>query len=261
MKAIQYQDFSNDINSSRAIVDPLEDYARCARDIPYFKALNINTIYVHHIRPHSSHSDCMRLLRDAGIYVLLNLGGKLGTESRTFRWEYPLADRFRTIATEFAPFSNLLGFRIVGSAPSLLPFTKAAVRDIRSHLSKSRLRAVPIGFDSFEDIPNDRELYDYLGRRCGYIDDAVDFWFYSPDFQKCLDAENFLNVVERIKPLKGDLPVLMSGSACDMPPEGDTKLLQTAYSKESLEIHSGVSLFSYFDSDFAILKTRPGTVF
>src|ERR1700759_5197018 len=110
MKGLPYQDFINDLNSSTIIVDPLEDSARCARDIPYFKELGINTLYILHIRQHSSHVDCMNQLREAGIYVVLNLGGKLGTESRTFRWEYPLADRFKTIVTEFAPFSNVLGF-------------------------------------------------------------------------------------------------------------------------------------------------------
>src|ERR1700753_2996099 len=80
MKGLQYQDFSNDLNSSTIIADPLEDGARCARDIPYFKELGINTLYILHIRSQSSHADCMNQLRDAGIYVILNLGGKLGTE-------------------------------------------------------------------------------------------------------------------------------------------------------------------------------------
>jgi 1,3-beta-glucanosyltransferase GAS1 len=256
IKGLQYQDFSNDLNSSTIIVDPLEDGARCARDIPQFKALGINTLYIVHIRPLSSHTDCMNQLRDAGIYVILNLGGKLGTESRTFRWEYPLADRFKTIVAEFAPFPNVLGFRIVGSLPKFIPFTKAAVRDLKGYLKTENRREIPFGFDSFEGIPNDPQLYEQLS--CGGKDVAVDFLFFSPDFEDCLNVSSLRDAMDRVKLTRSPLPLVLAGSACSMEPEVDRKLLLSAYSENYLATHSGISLFGYFDNDFAIKITRSG---
>ncbi|KAF2663362.1 hypothetical protein BT63DRAFT_125653 [Microthyrium microscopicum] len=258
MKGLQYQDFSNDLNNTKAIIDPLEDGARCARDIPYFKKLGINTLYVLHIRPQSSHTDCMYKLRDAGIYVLLNLGNKAGTESRTFRWEYPLADRFKTIVSEFATFSNVLGFRIVGSIPKFIPLTRAAVRDLKDHLRITKQRDVPFGFDSFEEFPSDHQIYEQLS--CGAQNAAVDFLFCSPNFEGCLNVSSLEDAVNRVASIQSPLPVVLAGTACDEGPEADKKLLISAYSGKQLAIHSGISLFSYFDNDFALNKTRSGLV-
>jgi 1,3-beta-glucanosyltransferase GAS1 len=256
MKGLQYQDFSNDLNSSTIIVDPLEDGARCARDIPHFKDLGINTLYILHIRPQSSHADCMNQLRDAGIYVILNLGGKLGTESRTFRWEHPLADRFKTIVAEFVPFSNVLGFRIVGSTPNFIPFTRAAVRDLKSYLKAGEYREIPFGFDSFEGIPGDPRLYEQLS--CGGKSVAVDFLFYSPDFDGCLNVSSLRDTMDRVISIRTPLPLVLAGTACGMEPEADRKLLLSAYSEDYLATHSGISLFAYFDNDFALMRTRSG---
>src|SRR5690606_30265303 len=53
--------------------DPLSNVDICSRDIPYMKELGLNTIRVYTIDNSKDHSECMKLLDEAGIYLILDV--------------------------------------------------------------------------------------------------------------------------------------------------------------------------------------------
>jgi hypothetical protein len=87
----------------------------------------------------------MMKFRDAGIYVVVNLGGEIrGFYEPLATWDTLMLRRYTAIIDSFAEFSNLLGFHIATTVESL-PFSKAAVRDLKDHMQFSGYRAIPIG--------------------------------------------------------------------------------------------------------------------
>lgn len=53
--------------------DPLLDKDQCSRDASLMKDLGANSIRVYHVDPSQDHTDCMTVLADAGIYLLVDL--------------------------------------------------------------------------------------------------------------------------------------------------------------------------------------------
>ena len=53
--------------------DPLADEAACKRDVPIMAAAGTNAIRTYAIDPTADHSACMKLLDEAGIYVISDL--------------------------------------------------------------------------------------------------------------------------------------------------------------------------------------------
>ena len=51
-------------------IDPLSSAQNCTRDLPYLKQLGVNAVRVYSVNPANNHDDCMKMLSDAGIYVL-----------------------------------------------------------------------------------------------------------------------------------------------------------------------------------------------
>jgi 1,3-beta-glucanosyltransferase GAS5 len=52
--------------------DPLADVKNCKLNIPYMKELGLNSIRVYTTDNSADHSECMKLLADAGIYLILD---------------------------------------------------------------------------------------------------------------------------------------------------------------------------------------------
>lgn len=58
---------------SSKVIDPIADIETCKRDVKYFKELGLNTIRVYTIDNTKNHDECMKLLADAGIYLVLDV--------------------------------------------------------------------------------------------------------------------------------------------------------------------------------------------
>jgi len=250
MRAVHYQDLRDDFNESSSFIDPLEDGAKCERDIPYLKQLGINTVFISYVQAQSPHSACMTKLQKAEIYVLVNLGSTIGDIYTTARWDYPLYQRYTAVISSLASYSNVLGFWLMPtSAPLALPHARAAARDLRQFLESSGFRRIPIGSGGFAAVrtPN----FEYLS--CGE-NTPIDFLLYVidiPTMKPKMCPEYISRVRQGLNDLvsvQSQLPILFISHACDVAEFARSGLLQDSYNDNYTALHSGTMMFPYFDA-------------
>jgi hypothetical protein len=117
----------------------------------------------------------MRQLQQAGIYVIPGLASPSEIIFKTKSWDYILQNRFIQVLESLHKFENVIGYFLVGS-PDTLPFVKAAVRELKTHIRQRGIRNIPIGY-----IGADRgtaSIGDYLS--CGEPNTIIDFYGIIP---------------------------------------------------------------------------------
>ncbi|KAF2677041.1 carbohydrate-binding module family 43 protein [Lentithecium fluviatile CBS 122367] len=137
--------------SSTQPVDALADGPTCERDLPFFQDLNINVLRIYYINPTLDHSACMKLLSDAGIYVVADVtGAAYDIDAYNPRWHEGLLNSYTQVVDSLASFTNLLALSVGGfmSDEDQLTFVKAATRDVKQHIREKGLREIPIGWVS-----------------------------------------------------------------------------------------------------------------
>jgi hypothetical protein len=235
----------DDFDANTIFLDPLEDDARCERDIPYLKALGINTLFTAYLHPGVSHNTCMQRFRDADIYIIAGLSGISEEDNIGGTWSYTLQQRHYSIADSLAPFSNLLGFLLMNPDLHYSPVLKATVQDLKEHLQTAGYRPVPVGAGAY--LSTSLPIIDYV--RCYSPDSSVDFLLYW-GFTKCpptqlahaQDSMNALAIYQR------DMPVVLFTFMC-----GSIDVLLNSNTFLSLNaenytiLHSGGFLVYYFD--------------
>jgi hypothetical protein len=134
-----------------AVTDLLADVYTCRRDVPYFKQLGINTILVDQLSLGVDRSQCLQLLSDAGIYVLLKLNELRKSDSSgrfTAVRDYTILDWMRALVDEFHSTSNLLGFYLLlnSGAADELPLWKGWMKTVKEDYIKANgYRDIPVG--------------------------------------------------------------------------------------------------------------------
>ncbi|KMU88054.1 pH-responsive protein 2 [Coccidioides immitis H538.4] len=149
MRGVAYQeDFSSNGTTSGSdnYKDPLANVDNCKRDIPLLQELRTNTIRVYAIDPKKDHSECMKMLDDAGIYVVADLGEPKTSINRDDpKWDDELYERYTTVIDELAQYSNVLGFFAGNevtnnkSNTEASAFVKAAMKPSTSGVTTSTL--------------------------------------------------------------------------------------------------------------------------
>jgi hypothetical protein len=181
VKGVTYQDNGRFIPGSTSFADGLADTQQCARDVPLLKRLGVNTILVSSVLTAAEHAYCMRLLEDAGIYVILILNGlnedaQVIDGRRVLPWDYTTYTRFFARIDAFRKFSNTLAFAIQltdfsDDESHFTPKLKAAARDMKEYIANKKYRAIPIGAFEFDHAAT--SIADYM--RCGTPGESVDF--------------------------------------------------------------------------------------
>lgn len=169
------------VNATSAI-DPLTNEPTCVRDIPHLLQLGINSIFVNYLSPDRDHSACMRLLNDAGIYVVAHLsysgldfqlnGEKYFSEDRA------LVENYARIINSMQKFSNTLGFYVrlwdtSAAKLEMIPVDKAIIRDLKEHIRVNGYRPIPIGVLG---VNHGKSIYLSEYMCCGNGDIAADFY-------------------------------------------------------------------------------------
>jgi Glucanosyltransferase len=143
------------LSNSTLFADRLDDFTSCLLNVPYLVKLGINTILVSGFRVGANHNQCMELLKNAGIYVIVilngvNQGTNYSLDGLQTSWGYTSYDAFETLIDTFQGHSNTLGFAFLLADWSeimmgFVPLIKAAIRDAREYVKAKRYRNIPIG--------------------------------------------------------------------------------------------------------------------
>lgn len=167
-----------------SFTDPLADEAACKRDVPLLKELGVNTIRVYAIDATKNHDACMKLLDDAGIYLIQDLSNPHSSIIRNDpAWNTDLYETYTGVIDALAKYTNTMGF-FAGNEVSNVPantnasaFVKAAVRDSKAYIKSKGYRPIGVGYATNDDAEIRDALKDYFN--CGPTAESIDFWGYN----------------------------------------------------------------------------------
>jgi len=268
MNGIAYQQDSaagGATTSSTKYADPLADAAACKRDVPLLKQLRTNTIRTYAIDPTKDHTACMKLLDDAGIYVISDLSEPALSINRDDPlWDTDLLARYIGVVDELAKYSNVIGFfagnEVTNNASNTdaSAFVKAAVRDTKAHIAKTSDRWLGVGYAANDDAEIRDAMAAYFN--CGDQKEAIDFWGYNiyswcgkSSFEKSgydTQVANFANY---------SVPVFFAEYGCNVPDGAAARIWEETtalYSDKMTGVFSGGIVYMYFQEDNDYGKLR-----
>ncbi|KAJ2591295.1 40S ribosomal protein S27 [Coemansia sp. RSA 1722] len=174
--------------------DPLADSVGCKRDVAVFKDLGINSIRVYEVDYNKNHDDCMQMLEDAGIYVMLDIPSPDYAINREDpEWNTQLMGNWQAKIDAFSKYPNVIAW-IAGNevandkdtTPSAA-FVKAAIRDMRAYL-KSKDLSTPVGYADNDDMDIRMNLINYFD--CDDEDSRAQFYAINT-YRWCGDDATF----------------------------------------------------------------------
>ncbi|KAL2135257.1 hypothetical protein VTI74DRAFT_9242 [Chaetomium olivicolor] len=164
--------------------DPLANADACKRDVPLLKALGTNTIRTYAVDPNGNHDECMKLLDDAGIYVISDLSEpSLSINREDPHWNVDLYKRYTGVVDNLSKYSNVIGFFACNEVTNnntntpASAYVKAAVRDTKAYIKANVNRWMGVGYAANDDPDIRGDIAHYFN--CGNQTKAIDFWGYN----------------------------------------------------------------------------------
>ncbi|EHA56882.1 hypothetical protein MCOR27_006430 [Pyricularia oryzae] len=269
MKGIAYQQAvgaAGAATTQKTFVDPLADEKACKRDIPNLQKAGTNTIRVYQIDPTANHDACMKMLDDAGIYVIADLGEpSTSIDRENPEWNTKLYDRYKAVVDVLAKYTNTIGFfsgnEVTNQANNTMAsaYVKAATRDTKKYIKQKGYRWMGVGYATNDDKDIRDPLAAYFN--CGDQDAAIDYWGYNiyswcgdSDFTKSQYDQHIKNFASY------SVPVFLAEYGCIDGiggAEGRKWTETTAlYSDRMTGTFSGGIVYMYFqeDNDYGLFK-------
>lgn len=199
MVGIDYQPGGSSEFQLNSDSDLLSDPATCMRDALVFQQLGINTIRIYSLSPWLNHDECMTILNNAGIYVLLDLNNPyiaLHRENTGDSYNEALLNNVFGLIDAFKYYPNTLGFfsgnEIVndaGSAESAPKYIRALQRDIKQYIAKHANRTIPVGYSAADDLDYRVAMWQYL--QCGDDDESRSDFYGINSYQWCSGSSDW----------------------------------------------------------------------
>ncbi|OHW99097.1 glycolipid anchored surface protein [Colletotrichum incanum] len=249
--------------------DPLADETACKRDVPILAKAGTNTIRTYAIDPTNDHSACMKLLSDAGIYVVSDLGEpKMSINRDNAQWNTDLYDRYTSVIDALAKYDNTIGFFAGnevsnnGTNTEASAFVKAAVRDSKKYIKDKGYRWMGVGYAANDDKDIRVNSAHYFN--CGDQATAIDFWgynIYSWCGENDLEGAGYTKQIDFFK--NYSVPIFFAEYGCNKPNGGDGRIFQETtalYEKEMTDVFSGgiVYMFHQEANDFGLVEVKNG---
>ena len=274
MKGIAYQQDSaakGQTNTNKTdYIDPLSDEDLCKKDVPLLEELGINTIRTYAIDPEADHSGCMKLLDDAGIYVISDLSQPaLSIVRNNPTWNVPLYNRYKAVVDELAQYPNVIGF-FAGNEVSdasnnteASAYVKAALRDTKKFIKDQKYdHPLGVGYAS-NDHPDIREeIAQYFN--CGPDEEATDYWGYNI-YSWCQESTmQRSGYNDQIKFFENyNVPVFFAEYGCNEPDGAEGRIFQETaalYNDEMTKVFSGGLVYMYHqeENDYGVVEYKNG---
>lgn len=214
--------------------------------------LQTNTIRVYAIDPKKDHKECMKLLQDAGIYVVADLSEPSTSIIRDDpKWDDVLYARYTSVIDEMAQYSNVIGF-FAGNEVSnnstntdASAFVKAAVRDMKAYIKNKKYRPMGVGYATNDDAEIRKDMTAYFN--CNKEEESIDFWGYNI-YSWCGDSSytesGYDKVVKEFESF--NVPVFFAEYGCnEVQPRMFTEV-QALYGDKMTPVVSGGIVYMYF---------------
>ncbi|TQS33465.1 hypothetical protein Golomagni_06191 [Golovinomyces magnicellulatus] len=251
-------------------IDPLADEKLCKRDVPLLKELGTNTIRTYAIDPDSNHDACMKLLEEAGIYVVADLGEpQLSINREEPHWDTPLFERYKKVVDALSKYDNVLGYfagnEVTNSVNNTAAsaFVKAAIRDTKKYIKeKHSSRWIGVGYASNDDEEIRVQIANYFN--CDSEEESADFWgynIYSWCGESTMQKSGYDDQADFYR--NYSIPVFFAEYGCNDPGGAEGRKFQDAevlYKKQMTDVFSGGIVYMYFqeDNDYGLVEVKNG---
>ncbi|KAJ5448744.1 1-3-beta-glucanosyltransferase gel3 [Penicillium cf. griseofulvum] len=247
--------------------DILADTDACKRDVPLLQELRTNTIRVYSIDPKADHTECMQLLTDAGIYVVVDMANPAESIIRNNpAWDNALYKRYTGVVDEMAQYTNTIGF-FAGNEVSnqknntlASAFVKAAVRDTKRYIKAKGYRTMGVGYATNDDADIRVDMANYFN--CQSEEESIDFWGYNV-YSWCGDSsydksgykartEEFANY---------SVPVFFAEYGCNLVQPRKFTDVAALYGDKMTDVWSGGIVYMYFqeENDYGLVTLKGDT--
>ena len=240
--------------SSAINADPLANGAACKRDIPYMQSLGANAMRVYATDNSANHTECMNLLEEAGIYLILDVNTPHFSINRNEPWDsynaVYLQHVFATIDA-FKGYNNLMAFFagnevIMGSNTTMAAaWVKATVRDMKLYIQSQSSRSIPVGYSAADISSNRVLLAEYLN--CGSDATARSDFYSFNQYEWCgyssFEKSGFADRVEDFQ--NYSIPLFFSEFGCNLVQPRPFTEIQSIYSKNMTSVFSGGLVYEW----------------
>ncbi|KAL2258964.1 hypothetical protein VTK26DRAFT_7518 [Humicola hyalothermophila] len=270
MKGVAYQQDSaagGQSTGKTKYLDPLANPKNCKRDVPLLKELRTNTIRTYAIDPEADHDECMKLLDEAGIYVISDLSEpSLSINRDDPHWNVDLYKRYTAVVDNLSKYPNVIGFfagnevtnNKTNTAASA--YVKAAVRDTKAYIKDNVKRWMGVGYAANDDSEIRVDMAHYFN--CGDQDAAIDYWgynIYSWCGKSSMEASGYDQQVEFFR--NYSVPVFFAEYGCNLPNGAEGRIWQETtalYSDEMTDVISGgiVYMFHQEENDYGLVEVK-----
>lgn len=236
--------------------DPLSDPHTCARDIFLFQQLGVNTVRVYSVNPDLNHDECMTMMANAGIYLVLDVNSPKPGQSlnryepwTTYNPNY--VNHILKVVHQFSSYNNTLAFfagnEVINddiSAKESPHYLKAIVRDMHVYMKNVAPRVVPVGYSAADDLRFRVSLAKYM--ECGDEDTAVDFYGVN-SYQWCghqtFETSGFDVLVRDYEDYA--LPIFLSEYGCNAVMPRLFQEVEALYSEKMTNVFSGGLIYEF----------------
>ncbi|SCU84261.1 LAFA_0D09032g1_1 [Lachancea sp. 'fantastica'] len=239
---------------SSNLTDPLGSVDICKRDVPKFQELGLNAVRVYTVDNTQDHTECMQMLADAGIYVILDVNTPDSSISRSDPGCSYNADYLQTIfatVDAFANYTNVLGFfagnEVINDETNTdtATYVKAVVRDMKKYMRARKYRQIPVGYSAADVTENVLLAAHYFN--CGDDDDARIDMFGVNDYSWCGQSSFQLSgYATKMKSYKDyPVPLFLSEFGCTKVTPRPFTEIGAIYSTQMSSVFSGGLVYEY----------------
>ncbi|KAF2632425.1 glycoside hydrolase family 72 protein [Macroventuria anomochaeta] len=230
--------------------DPISDarLPQLKHDISLFKELGLNTLFVYHVDDIKSHDQAMKMLEEAGIYVLTTITTRFNAINRLDPYKSyhrPAMNEFFQTGNFMAQYPNTLGLLVGLSLVNSKDTEKAAPRYMKLQNEACGQRILPIGYNATTVNQRDMMILDYLS--LGDAGSSIDFWTcncYIWAGKSNMQVSGYEALLARLQ--TAAIPIVMSEYGTNIPNPRLFQETAALYSPRMSQVFSGGCAYEFW---------------